>query len=505
MGLSSCSAIICFSLLLLCHNYDVNGQQVWELNSSYTLTQPNLTQKAWQLENYPDSLAFLILAGPVSDVLTYLCLLSSPTPSPVTTSIQEMSFTLSIYMYLDTVVNRGAIVWTANGLHPVSGSLISLCLRSDGNLVLFGDDPSTLFWSSNTAHKGVTTMGVIQYPTVSLVLCNSSGGVIWQSADYPTDTLTSNQYLLPGHKLTSWASSSDASPGGYSLVVEPSGLALYMGLQEPEPYWIWSYYGFNDTLSVKHTCEPSLLATFLDPQGALLLQTQFPGAPLDVGSSYWPQFCSSQRGYHTSGTLPFKQYATGESVPLRNSTFLHLEHDGNLRAYSLGPVWSPQLDIFESDACRLPNYCGSYGVCTSGSQCACPANGSSFVFVDPSNFSLGCSPKSELHCNASSQKDQTMLQLSGVDHVANNYTPPLNSSTEEACIGQCAQSCSCLVAFWNRGTNACHHADEARSLQGSLDKSIFFTYVKVTAIPQADAKSSTTIIIFASVVSGVFA
>ncbi|KAI5068877.1 hypothetical protein GOP47_0017222 [Adiantum capillus-veneris] len=419
-------------------------------------------------------------------------------------SMREMSFTLSIYMYLSTVINRGAIVWTANGLHPVSGSLISLRLRSDGNLVLLGDDPYTPIWSSNTAHKGVTTMEVIQYPVVSLVLRNSSGSIIWQSADHATDTLTSNQFLLPGGSLTSWASPTDPSPGSYSLVVEPSGLALYMVGQNPKPYWIWSYYGFNDSFSVKHTCEPSLLAAFLDPEGALLMNTEFPGSPIAADDSYWPQFCSFQPDYRTSGTLPFKQYGTGESATLRNSTFLRLEHDGNLRAYSLGPVWSPQLDIFDSDACRLPKYCGSYGVCTSGSQCACPANSSLFVFVDSSNFSLGCSLRSELGCNESSQRDQTMLQLSGVDYVANNYTPPLNISTEKACIGRCAQNCSCLIAFWHRGMNACHHAGEAHSLQGSLDQSAFFTYVKVNLIPQAEAKPSTTSTILASVVAGVF-
>ncbi|KAI5058598.1 hypothetical protein GOP47_0026768, partial [Adiantum capillus-veneris] len=366
--------------------------------------------------------------GQPPDVSTYLCLLSSPTLSS-TPSILDLSFTLSIYTYSGSVIYGGAIVWTANRLHPVTASSISLQLLADGNLVLFGDDLNIPIWSSNTANKGVATMEVVENP-VSLVLRNSSGYVIWQSGDYPTDTLTSTQFLLPGQNLTSWISPTDPSPGAYTLVMEPSGLALYTNRQNPEPYWIWSYYGFNDSLSVKRTCEPSLLAAFMSPEGALTLNTNFPGSPIADNDSYWPPFCSAQT---SSGLLPFKQYGTSESVSLSNSTFLCLQHDGNLRVYSLGSVWSIQLNIFQSDSCLLPNYCGPYGVCTAA--------------------------------------------------LAN---------------------CSCLVAFWHKDVNVCHHVDEARSLRGSLDQGAYFTYIKVNVLPQGEGKSSKTTILVASIVPAVF-
>ncbi|MCO5546615.1 hypothetical protein L7F22_000045 [Adiantum nelumboides] len=478
-----------------------NAQQEWRLNSSYTLTQPNLTQEygPWHLERYPGALAFLILGTAVADVSTYLCLLSSPTESS-TPSIHDLTFTLSIYMYAGSIIYEGAIVWTANRLHPVTASSISLRLLSDGNLVLVGDDVDRPVWSSNTANKGVTTMEVTQNP-VSLVLQNSSGHAIWQSADYPTDTLTSTQFLLPGRNLTSWISPTDPSPGAYTLVMEPSGLALYTGVRNPQPYWIWSYYGFNDSLSIKHTCEQSLLAAFVSPEGALTLSSNFPGSPVADNDSYWPPFCSVQASFDI---LPFQQYGTSQSVMLSNSTFLRLRHDGNLRAYSLGSVWSIQLDIFHSVSCHLPNYCGPYGVCTSGSQCACPANSSLFIPSNTSDFSFGCSHRSALGCNAMSLAKETMLQLGGVGYVANKYTPALNISTEEACVQRCMQNCSCLVAFWHRKKNACHHVDEVRSLRGSLDQSAFLTYVKVNLLPEDEGKSSKTTIIVASIVPAVF-
>lgn len=482
----------------------VNSQQVWQLNTSYTLTQSSFKEQygPWALEQYPGSLAFLIMGGTVADVSTYLCLLSSPSSSS-NPSILDLSFTLSIYMNSPSVIYRGAIIWTANRENPVSASSISLRLLLDGNLVLLGDDPNTQIWSSNTAHKGVTTMELTHNP-MSLVLRNSSSDILWKSTDYPTDTLTSYQFLLPGHNLTSWASPTDPSPGTYTLVMEISGLALYAGRHNPQPYWIWSFYGFNDTFSVKHTCETSPLVAFMNPEGALQMDLNvFPGFPLD-DDSHWPPFCAFQPDYTSSGTLPFRQHGTGVSSLLSNLTILRLEYDGNLRAYSLGSAWSTELDIFQTDACRLPNYCGTYGICTSGSQCHCFANDSIFLpFNNSGPFS--CNLTEELTCNVSSGTRQIMLQLHGVDYFANNYTLPLNISTEETCVDECSQNCSCLAASWRHDTNTCHHLDEVRSLHGSLNGGVYFTYLKVNLKPQDEKKTSKTTVIVASVVSVVFA
>ncbi|KAH7438092.1 hypothetical protein KP509_04G000900 [Ceratopteris richardii] len=101
-----------------------------------------------------------------------------------------------------------------------------------------------------------------------------------------------------------------------------------------------------------------------------------------------------------------------------------------------------------------------------------------------------------------------MLKLDGVDYVANDYTPALELSSEKECKEVCEHDCPCLLAFWRKDTNACHHMHEVWSLRGGLNQSIFVTYVKVGISPRTEATASRTeatsrktVIIVASVLS----
>lgn len=77
---------------------------------------------------------------------------------------------------------------------------------------------------------------------VNLILFDSHNKSVWQSIDYPTDTLAADQWLLcniHSPKLVSWASRTDMANGIYSLEVEPGGLALYASFPARIPYWMW--------------------------------------------------------------------------------------------------------------------------------------------------------------------------------------------------------------------------------------------------------------------------
>ncbi|MCO5552800.1 hypothetical protein L7F22_006317 [Adiantum nelumboides] len=488
-----------FFFFLLCAKSSAGLSQTWQLNTAYTLSQSYnftnngssfLDKSAFQFEYYPDSYGFLILRG--ENITTEgtsitssvcLCLLASKTSDSSPLSMSDFSFTLSIYLYEAHFADRGLIVWTANRNRPIkSSSSISVHLLLDGNLVLLGDDPKTPIWSSNTANQGVSTMNIRQNP-VSLVLQSSGGDIKWQSADQPTDTLTVGQFLRPGRNLISWKSPTDPSSGDYILVMEPSGIALYSNLPNPQPYFIWSIYGANDSFSIKHTCKASPLQAFLRP-GALELKDS--GYPLD-NASYWLPFCSLQPDH---AILPIEAPAASDHLLI-----FRIEYDGRLHAHTIqGASISNDFDVFNYDSCLLPDYCGPYGLCTAQSHCSCPSN-SAF-------FSQDCSLTNQLDCNGSSQTYQIMLPLSGMENVANNYTPPfINISTKETCVDKCSENCSCLAAFWHQGKRACHHVDALRSLHGGLNQSDFFAYLKVNAISQDQGKASKMTVIVASVVS----
>ena len=80
-----------------------------------------------------------------------------------------------------------------------------------------------MVWQTNTANKGVT--GIELLPNGNLVLYDKSGKFVWQSFDYPSDTLLVGMSLrLNGrNKLVSRVSEIDGSDGKDSMVFEKRG------------------------------------------------------------------------------------------------------------------------------------------------------------------------------------------------------------------------------------------------------------------------------------------
>ncbi|KAK9139237.1 hypothetical protein Scep_008918 [Stephania cephalantha] len=71
----------------------------------------------------------------------------------------------------------------------------------------------------------------------------SSGDLLWQSFDYPSDT------FLPGMKLgfddvtgrvwtlSSWRSTSDPSPGQFQVILDPNRTTEFLTMQGSQKYW----------------------------------------------------------------------------------------------------------------------------------------------------------------------------------------------------------------------------------------------------------------------------
>ncbi|XP_076936444.1 G-type lectin S-receptor-like serine/threonine-protein kinase At4g27290 [Bidens hawaiensis] len=114
------------------------------------------------------------------------------------------------------------VVWVANRDSPLPGaSPLVLKIVHQGILGLFHN--ISMIWSSNIITSGNTTARL--QDNGNLVVINQQEKVIWQSFDYPTDTLLRGMKLgseetlrrdyLRGitWRLTSWKSSQDPAPG----------------------------------------------------------------------------------------------------------------------------------------------------------------------------------------------------------------------------------------------------------------------------------------------------
>ncbi|KAI7724902.1 hypothetical protein M8C21_003461, partial [Ambrosia artemisiifolia] len=123
-------------------------------------------------------------------------------------------------------ISYKTVVWVANRDHPVpDASRLELKIADQGILGLFSN--SSMIWSCNTTTSRNVTAKLRD--DGNLVLIDQQEGVLWQSFDYPSDT------LLPGMKigrdyvrrkewyLSSWKSSDDPAPGESNLGTDTLG------------------------------------------------------------------------------------------------------------------------------------------------------------------------------------------------------------------------------------------------------------------------------------------
>ncbi|KAL2535601.1 Receptor-like serine/threonine-protein kinase [Forsythia ovata] len=83
-------------------------------------------------------------------------------------------------------------------------------------------DSRTNLWETSNVEKG-NDLKLLE--SGNLVLLNEQGKIVWQSFEFPTDTLLPGMNLTTQQWLTSWKSSSDPAPGRYSVRLNPPDYA----------------------------------------------------------------------------------------------------------------------------------------------------------------------------------------------------------------------------------------------------------------------------------------
>ncbi|KAI8525256.1 hypothetical protein RHMOL_Rhmol13G0216400 [Rhododendron molle] len=136
-------------------------------------------------------------------------------------------------------VSEQTVVWVANRVDPINNTSGSLSFDVTGNLVVTGPDQSNPIWSTKVSDLTVAKISSAQLlDSGNLVVLDSNGVVVWQSFDYPTNTLLPNLRFDVNRKtglnrfLTSWKSGDDPGPGEYSLKMDLNGspqMLLYKG------------------------------------------------------------------------------------------------------------------------------------------------------------------------------------------------------------------------------------------------------------------------------------
>ncbi|KAJ1272946.1 hypothetical protein BS78_06G241900 [Paspalum vaginatum] len=308
------------------------------------------------------------------------------------------------------------VVWVANRDNPITSSSSSASLmvvtnnRSGSGLVL-SDAQGRVYWTTSTnttAAAAATTATALLNDEGSLILQSSTGAVLWQSFDHPTDTMLPGMKLWVNYRtrftqrLVSWRSAEDLSTGDFSLVADVSSGIEFVLKNRSSVLWrsgawtgqmIYNYTPSNDSTVI-------ILTVVTDGDDISMMYSVSDGSP----------------------TLMFVRVAyTGNyEFTVWNSTT---------------SAWTV-LETHPGAGCDHYAACGPFGYCDGVTEavptCKCPDG----FEPDPSG---GCARKEPLRCG----DGDYFVTLPGVK------TPAMpvfvrNRSLDE-CTAECLGNCSCTA------------------------------------------------------------
>lgn len=326
---------------------------------------------------------------------------------------QSDGFAIGVFL---AGLSQKTVVWTANRNDALVSPDATLQFNTDGQLVLqMNQNGGTKYIAGQSASAAS------MLDSGNFVLYDSNQSIVWQSFDYPTDTILAGQRLMAGKELVSSISDTNHSTGIFRLVMQLDGNLVQYPLQVSGPsyaYWNTRTYtaGNNVTLN-------------LDPDGHLYLLNST-GASINVLNA-------------------------GNASVTNTIYLLRFDSDGILRLYSHGldqkqnwsTVWSSS-----SDKCDPLGLCGLNAYCINNDyqiECKCLPG---FDFVSPGHYSLGCQRNFSTNTcrNNSEVTKYTSVMLANTKWEDISYGI-LWLSRKEDCEKACLEDCNCEAASFKDG------------------------------------------------------
>lgn len=314
-------------------------------------------------------------------------------------------------------VEERTIVWVANRDSPLRNSSGVLKISGDDGKLILVDQSGRSVWSASHSGGGGNIVAEL-LDNGNFVLRQENDGdsenYLWQSFDYPTDT------LLPGMKLgwdsklgrnryiTSWKSADDPSTGDHSFKLDIYGYPeIHLTNKERIDYRSGAWNGLRFS-GVPEMRPSSPLISFL-----------FVRNPDEVSYSF--------------NVLNQSMYSR-----------LMVKHSGSLQRF----IWIPSSRIWSlfwfapKDQCDEYRECGAFGICDANASPVCKCM-KAFQPKNPQAWSLrdgsgGCVRVTELECESDGFLAMNSVKLpeSGTAYV--NGEMNLNQ-----CREMCRENCSC--------------------------------------------------------------
>ncbi|KAK1685685.1 hypothetical protein QYE76_046533 [Lolium multiflorum] len=319
-------------------------------------------------------------------------------------------------------------VWVANRDSPItSGSAGKLALTNNSDLVLSDSKGSTLWTTMNNITSRINGTAAILLDSGNLVVRLLNGTYIWQSFNYPTDTilpdmplaLSTNDHLYG--RLFAWSGPDDPTTGDYSMGGDSSLDLQVIIWNGTRPYWRRSAW---DGALVS--------ALYQSSTGSILSQTI-----VNRGGSFYLTFTVSDG----SPSMRIMLHYTG--------MFKFLAWNNNSSSWEVF-IQQPNL------SCDSYAYCGPFGYC-DGTETVPKCNCFSGFEPDGVNFSQGCRRKEELVCGGGG-----FSTLSGMK-TPDKFVYVRNRSFDE-CAEECSRNCSCSAYAYANQKNGSITVEQSRCL-----------------------------------------
>ncbi|XP_017985303.1 PREDICTED: G-type lectin S-receptor-like serine/threonine-protein kinase SD1-1 [Theobroma cacao] len=315
-------------------------------------------------------------------------------------------------------VSPETVVWVANREAPLANHFGVLNVTNQGTIIILDKKPSIIWSSSGIRTAENPVVQLLDSGNLVVKDGNDSGSenFLWQSFDYPCDTLLPAMKLgknfVTGRNwsLTSWKSPNDPALGQFSALIDPQGfpqlvvrngsVILYRGGS-------WNGKRFTGTPDLEQV------------ESANLFKFEF---ELNKNEVYY-------KGEPDSSLL--------SRLVVNQSGFLERfvrTKQSNLWA---GIYSAPR------DECDYYAVCGVYAICITGNSplCACLDDFEPKSPMDWNNskWSGGCVRRTPFDCRSSVFTKRPGLKLPDTSHSFFNTSMSLAECQEE-----CLRNCSCM-------------------------------------------------------------
>ncbi|KAL2496254.1 G-type lectin S-receptor-like serine/threonine-protein kinase [Forsythia ovata] len=316
-------------------------------------------------------------------------------------------------------ITDSTVVWIANREVPLTNKSGVLKVVDPGLLVLLNDTNGGIIWSSNTSRHVKTPVAKV-LDSGNLVVKDANdddpGNFLWESFNYPTNTMLSGMKFGWNYKtglevyLSSWKSNDDPSSGDFTYHFDRTGYpqkVLKKGSVVQYKSGPWN--------GLRYSGMPNLRKNSIYKYGVVLNKNE-------------PYFT-----YELLDGSIISRVTLSESGVTQRLTWV--DRTQRWEVYATAPT----------DNCDIYRSCGAYGSCNIAKSpvCGCLDR---FLPKDPEgwnhgDWSNGCVRRTPLNC----RNGDVFLKYSGIKLPDTRYSQFNVSITLEECKVLCLKNCSCTA------------------------------------------------------------